>query len=327
MQIVAAKKAVLMSSPQNATREDHICPTCRLLQRSAARCRACDTPLKPLDRIHFDLEETVHQVRTGRRGIKHRFPFWRGLLVLPITFAAAILTTVLIIPWLLRINSSSNVFLLIPLLLVLETYVFWHFFPAFQRITRLSATSISPPTEETTKPLARSGGLFATRPGPKIEPHRPTLVGVARAFGPTITPWRGKDGALLATALSLGPDDRDGTYVRTTRSVAFLLVSDEGQRAVIEGELWLLPSPSARTETVDDPTSLAASLGIHELPSPLRGKKQYLLDGDRIEARGRLTQETVAALSDGYRDSGLTDIFRGDPGHPVVLRGLPPRGQ
>ncbi|MCK5801138.1 MAG: hypothetical protein KAI47_28315, partial [Deltaproteobacteria bacterium] len=140
-----------MSSPQDAPRENHICPTCRLLQRSAARCRACDTPLKPLDRIHFDLEETVHQLRTGRRGIKHRFPFWRGLLVLPITFAAAILTTVLIIPWLLRIDSSSNVFMLIPLFLVFETYVFWHFFPAFQRITRLSATSISPPTEAPTK--------------------------------------------------------------------------------------------------------------------------------------------------------------------------------
>jgi hypothetical protein len=101
--------------------------------------------------------------------------------------------------------------------------------------------------------------------------------------------------------------DRRGTYLWRVRSRDFELETD-GQRLRVAGVIVLS----------DEGVVVEGRLST-ELPLHLPVERVLLRDGDRVEVRGRLGKEQVAA---SFRESAEVAVMRGVPGFPVEIRRL-----
>jgi hypothetical protein len=243
-----------------------------------------------LDKVRFELEETVVQLKPGSRGTKHRFKGWRGPVVLLTTLVGVF---ALILLW-AKHGGHFGLLLehswLFPVGLVALVYIIGRFFPVLARKKRLSAAHVATP-QLASSAVTVSGK--AQRLDRDVDGH-----GTGRA---------------LVSSLILGPPKGRGVYLGSLRGADFLLLLDDERRVVVTGELFV---PETLHQVHDD----AAVPAVKGLPKQACARHWQLRDGDRITLRGSLTQEASTALPAGYRSDGFVDTLRGNAGHPVVVQ-------
>ena len=155
----------------------------------------------------------------------------------------------------------------------------------------------------------------------KIPPAgwRQKLVGRVRRVTPEVVRVRAHTTGEPCIAASLELGTRRGlVFLRSARSVEFLLEQRDGTRVLVRGEAWVRGTRRPRSRLTPD---LVAELGLdatlEDLPALV--EEQVLREGDRVEVRGELAFEAAARRAGSYRDAGLVRVLRGRPALVKVL--------
>lgn len=167
-----------------------------------------------------------------------------------------------------------------------------HWRPKLKRRPRLAPVTIEGPAD-------RGGECF---------------VGTARELEHRMTsPLAGS--ACLAAHTTVRAKGANGVFFRHARFCDWLLTTDDGERVVVAGEQWLVPTGG---EPEPLATGLIPPLAGALLSGPAVADETILEAGDRVEIRGRAARELLPA-GDAYRD-GEALVVRGVAGAPVAIR-------
>lgn len=253
----------------------------------------------PLDKVRFELEETVVQLKPGSRRASHRFEGWRAPLVVLATLAGVF---ALIIAWAkhaMSLHLLQRHPWLFPVALVLLVFVVAKFFPVLARRKRLSAARVATP---------------------QLVDGAKTCSGEVLRLGRDVDSHRSERRAVISS-LVLCPPKGHGVYLGSLRSVEFLLLLEDDRRVVVTGELFV--PEELHVDNVGD-APIDWPIDVPGLPEQARARHWQLSEGDRVTLRGALAQESSTALPAGYRSDGFVDTLRGSAGHPVIVEGAEP---
>jgi hypothetical protein len=154
-----------------------------------------------------------------------------------------------------------------------------------------------------------------------FSPHLLEVEGVAarghaRELDQTLPAHLSEDRCLVAS-LVFRQRLEDRYYLRSLRSVDFVLELDAGERVLVTGEVWLDALAPVTRRIHDDNKALVRVLGLecaHNIPA---SAKEYLLrPGDQVQISGALTRGVDERLG------GECRILRGHPGQSLVIRPL-----